>query len=253
MNNLCCDLLFNLYGVANGVPLNDSLIYLILMDTKKIFAGVILFSSLVGFMGCKECEGDTFGHSMKLVVPIDTYPSVDTFTIGDTLWIEADIDKYVAVEDNDERIFLEDFNFFTTLIISEISDTVENFAVEIEIIEEIGTVEILDLPTLQVYPLFFVENDDAYLFKGGIVFNEPGRYYISFDTNPENYKRYEHPAVYLCEDTRRNDMDVGYRNTSTTLEAYENIFLQTGVDYLFQLMDYPRYSSIGTHCLIVKE
>jgi hypothetical protein len=222
------------------------------MDTKFFHLSLFFIGTFI-FTGCKECEGDTFGHSMKLVVPIDTSPSVDTFTVGDTLWVEADIDKYVAVEDNDERIFLEAFNFFTTLIISEISDTVENYAVEIEIIEEIGTVEILDLPTLQVYPLFFVENDDAYLFKAGIVFNEPGRYYISFDTEPESYKFYEHPAVYLCEDTRRNDMDVGYRNTSTTLEAYENIFLQTGVDYLFQLMDYPRYSSIGTHSLIVKE
>ena len=223
------------------------------MDTKNIFVILVVWIGISSFWGCGKCEGDEFGIRMKLIVPINTFPAQDTFFIGDTLWIEANIDKYVEVENHTGKIFLEGFNFFTTLIISEISDATENFAPEIEIIEQIGQVEILNLPTAMVYPLFYVESDPFYNFKAGVVFNEIGRYYLSFDTEPDLYKNYEHPAMYRCESVRRLSVEVSYTNTSTSQEAYSDVFLDTDVDYLIELMDFSRYSSIGAHTFIVRE
>jgi hypothetical protein len=218
-----------------------------------MFIGLVFFTFLLIFMGCKECEEDVFGNRLELIIPINTIPSQDTFHIGDTLWVEANIDKHVQVKGENERIFLDDFNFFTSLIISEISDTTENFTTEVEIIEEIGQVENLTLSTAFVRPFIFIENDDFYLFKAGIVFNESGRYYISFNTQPLNYESYEHPAMYSCEEKRRVWVDVLYDNISSNLEAYENVFSATGVNYLIELVDYDDFVIGGTHTFIVEE
>jgi len=223
------------------------------MDTKNIFVILVVWIGISSFWGCGKCEGDEFGIRMKLIVPINTFPAQDTFFIGDTLWIEANIDKYVEVENHTGKIFLEGFDFFTEMGISEISATVENFTPRIEFIEQLGQVEQLPLVTAVSYPLTFIEEDNTYNLKIGIVLLEQGRYYLSFSTQPLLYERYEHPAVYLCEDMRRESVKVIYTNSTTNLESYEDIFLETAVNYLFEFMDYPRYESVGAHSFIVKE
>jgi hypothetical protein len=63
------------------------------MESEKMFVGIVFSAFLLAFMGCRECEEDVFGNRMELIVPINTYPSQDTFYIGDTLWVAANIDK----------------------------------------------------------------------------------------------------------------------------------------------------------------
>ena len=237
--------LFILHGLR--YPLTQ--LYSHLMDTKILIAGIVISC----FFGCDKCEGDEFGAYMKLILPINTTPSQDTFIVGDTLWIEANIDKYVEVKNQSNRIYLEGFNFFTEFFISEISDTIENFTPAIEFVEDIGNIDQLPLPTATTYPLFFVEEDTSYMIKIGLVFMEEGRYNLGFITDPILFENYDHSAVYLCEDTKRYSIEIQYSNVSTNRSAFDNIFLATNVEYLKELVDYTGHQLGGGHTFIVKE
>ena len=220
------------------------------MATKFFILNLCLIGTFV-FTGCKECESDEYGAELELVVPIETTPLSETIRVGDTLWITANFDKEVMLKDRPLSIRLDDFNFFTEIGVSEITDTSEHFSVEIETIEDVGQISFLTLQTALTYPVFYEEREDAYHFRGGIVFNQEGLFFVRLNTQPLLYESYEHPAMYQCGDKRRRSVRVCYANASTNVENYENIFLQTNVDYLLELMDYERYASIGAFTLRV--
>lgn len=221
------------------------------MDTKFFLVSSFFLGSLT-LTGCKECDGDTFGEQLDLIVPINTIPSEDIFSTRDTLWIVANIDKEVMVKDNEHLIRLDNFNFFTEMVISEISDTVEYFDIDIEIIQTIGEVSVLPLITAISYPLRYDEEANAYRLRAGIIFNEPGLYLIGFQTFFGLFEEYEHPAMYYCEDQRRTKTTVTYVNTSTTLNNFENIFGQTQVSYHLEQIDYERFAHGGAHAILVQ-
>lgn len=222
------------------------------MGTKFFHVSLFFIGTFI-LTGCKECESDIYGKELELLVPIETTTSSETMQIGDTLWVTANIDKDVMIKDRQLSIRLDSFNFFTQMIISEISDSTENFIVDFQVIEEVGEVDVLPLVTLLSYPLKYEEEENAYRFRAGVVFSDAGLYYIRFDTLPDLYERYEHPVMYRCENQRRTSTNVFYANASTSVENYENIFLQTNVDYLLELMDYERYASIGSFTLRVEQ
>ncbi|WP_367392290.1 hypothetical protein [Lewinella sp. LCG006] len=221
------------------------------MDTKFFHLSLFFIGTFI-FTGCKECEGDTFGEQLDLMVPINTTPSEDVFSIGDTLWVVANIDKEVMVKDSEHLIRLDNFNFFTEMVISEISDTVEYFDIDIEIIETIGEVSVLPLTTAISYPLQYEEEANAYRLRAGIIFNEPGLYLIGFQTFFGLFEEYEHPAMYYCEDQRRTKTTVTYQNTSTSLNNFDNIFGQTQVSYHLEQIDYERFAQGGAHAILVQ-
>ena len=219
------------------------------MDFKH---GLILTAISILFASC-GCREDDFGRHMELEVPINTYPSKDTFFVGDTLWIEAQIDKHVKVRDAASTIYLEGFNFFTDFFISEISDTVERFPHDIETAALIGEIRYLPLPTAVAYPMSYVEGADRYEFKAGVILGEEGLFFAGFSTLSLIYEEYDHPAVYACDRKRRERIDVHYKNKSTSKKSYEKLFLSTGVGYLIELVNYERYSNGGAHTFVVKE
>lgn len=220
------------------------------MVTRLLFFLAIISSLL--FAAC-ECRDDEFGENMELIIPFNSFPSKDTFLIGDTIWIEAKIDKNVEVREVSSTIYLDSFNFFTELVLSEISDTMENFDVDIEIVEEIGAVEQLSLSTALVYPITYEEDGQFYRAKAGIVLRDTGLFFLAFNTTGDLYEFYEHPAVYSCNNDRRNKIRVHYKNSSTSLATYEDLFLSTNVAYIPEVYHFQRYSDVGAHTFIVRD
>jgi hypothetical protein len=221
------------------------------MDTKFLLVSLFIIGVLT-LNGCKNCESDEYGAELELIVPIETTPLSETIRVGDTLWITADFDKEVMLKDRPLSIRLDDFNFFSEIVVSEITDTTENYSIDIEIIEEVGQISFLPLQTAITYPVFYEEREDSYHLKGGIVFNQEGLFFVNLSTQPLLYEDYEHSAMYQCEDKRRRSVRVCYANASTNVENYENVFLQTNVDYLLELMDYEAFESIGSFALRVE-
>lgn len=177
---------------------------------------------------------------------------MDTFKLGDTLWIHASIDKNVVVRNSSRHIYLENFTFFTKFLISEISDSFEITNLNFHTFELIGEIDNLTLPTGIVYPIHYFESNNKYEFYGGVVLETSGLFYTRFSTSSSIFEYYDHPAIYECDNNRRSNIRVYYSNQSTSLSNYENLFLTTKVDYLLELIDYQRYKDFGGHTFYVK-
>lgn len=214
---------------------------------------ILMLCALYIFFSCGKCEEDRFGEKLELIVPINTMPGQDTFSVGDTLWIEANFSKEVEVNSLSERIRLDDFNFFTEFVISEISDTLPDYLVHIDTFVKVGRLEYLPLSTLAVYPITYVEDSDGYKFMAGVIFKEKGLFLINFNTDIGLFEspNYEHPALYTCEGNRREQVIVRYRNQSTSMENYTSLFKKTKVEYLLQLVDFEEYKNQGCITVVV--
>ncbi len=207
---------------------------------------MLVFVSLLAW-SC-NCEEDSYGEVLDLVIPITTYPDKDTFHIGDTIWIEAQFNKDIRILNSTKTIRLEAFTFFTDLGIAEISGETENYQVDIDTITEIGAIDYLPLHGALAYPLTFIEEEHYYVFKGAVVLKSKGLFYLFFSTNGRFYEVpfYDHPKLYVCKNDRRDRVNVHYDNPSTSQANYEELFRQTQVDYLLDLYDYERYKNLGT-------
>ncbi|WP_425420642.1 hypothetical protein [Phaeodactylibacter xiamenensis] len=214
------------------------------------------FFSLVGatlFLASCGCRQDSFGEQLELVIPIEVKPEQDSFRLGDTLWISADFSKNVEVRGQEKKIYLENFNFFASLVVSEISDTVERYIPNPTFVVRKGELEVLPLQTAISYPMYFVETETAYQFEAGIVLKVPGLFHLGISSSESVLERYEHPAMYACKNDRRSQVQIYYQNSVTNEERYERLFLQTEVDYLLELVDFQRYSDYGGFTFIVTE
>jgi len=216
------------------------------MDFKVTAFIVLLFHLFI--IGCNNCD-DPYGQSMELEVSIDSSPSADTLRLGDTLWVSAEIDKNVEVRDANQTIYLEDFNFFTEMNLSEISTDVERYDLSFDIVEQIGEVEVLNLTTAITYPIIYEESANAYKLRFGIVFHEVGFYYLGFFSSSNLLESYSHPAL-LCNGEHRSNVDIQYSNSSSSEDNYRDLLLSTSIDYILN-SSYEEFEIIGMHSFVV--
>lgn len=216
------------------------------MGIKFLF--IYLIAIAVG--SCTPCEDDPYGEEVIFVVPVTTSPSRDSIALGDTLWIYVYIDKEVKISSSDNTIRLDSFNFLTELFVSEISGVEEDYYSPVDTIVKNGKLDYLPLPTALAYPISYEEHPDYYLFNAGIVLKEKGIYWIGMSTHILVLEAYEHPAMYICETNRRDDVRIHYSNSSTNQKNFESIFKQTQVSYL-QNVDYEDFASVGSVAVVV--
>lgn len=207
------------------------------------FLGILVLILFFSDCGCRE---DEFGEQMIIEVPVSTYPDQDTFQVGDTLWVECLFPKVFSVKDANGKIVLEDFEFRTSLGFSEVSDTIEQFDSELEVLERIGTVDILPLATALVYPIGIVEDTMHYRFKAGFVLSESGLYWFSFNTPRYLYEDYEHPAMYTCGKNRRSLVSFFHQNPVTSEKGYQRLVSETNVEYIPEVVELEEYQSLGS-------
>jgi hypothetical protein len=211
---------------------------------------LLVLSTIYLFFSCGKCEEDQYGENLVLIVPITTTPFDDSLSLGDTLWIDVHIDKEVSIVNSIKTIRLDSFNFFTELFISEISGVEEDYYTPIDTVVLKGKLHYLPLPTALVYPVVYEENLDNYTFKVGIVPREKGLFWIGFSSHIKVLELYDHPALYLCEGNRRDEVRIQYKNSSTNHENFESIFKKTEVSYL-QNVKYDDFAGVGSVALIV--
>ncbi len=226
--------------------------YLVVMDTRYIMY-LLLITQF--FQSCDECKPDKYGEILELVVPITTSPSKDTFAIGDTISFKANFTKEIQIYNTNNTIRLDSFDFFGLFGISEISDSFERFNINIDTIVTVGQLGYLPLYDNAVaYPVTFLENDSGYHLEFKIVLNSSGIFWIRISAASFFYDKsnYDHPALYVCDNNRRDRIDVYYENASTSFNAYNNIFLKTKVDYLLQVLDYENFQKGGGISIFVQ-
>lgn len=219
---------------------------LIPMDIRLFWLSILLAL----FIACNPCEEDPYGEDLTFIARVSTYPISDSLKLGDTIWMSINIDKDVRVSNSNMTIRLDSFNFFTELFISECSGFEENYYAPIDTNVRIGKLEYLPLPTALVYPILYEEHFDSYTFEAGIVPKEKGLYWIGFSSSLAVLENYNHPAMFICEKNRRDNVKVQYLNSSSNINNFNSMFKRNQVSYL-QNMDYEDFASVGSIAVLV--
>lgn len=205
---------------------------------------------MVLLVGC-TCDSDEYGNELILVVPVETIVQ-DTMHIGDTIWIKSNFSNIVEVQGHDRGILLEHFDFFTEFGIGRIIDSM---FVSYNLINSItieGSISRLELATVVVYPITYHESDTGYSFHFGIVLDRIGVHAFQFASYNLSYEDYDHPATYLCNNTKREKIDVQYQNDLSNPDNYIWLYPMLSEKYLApRNNNYENYHFYGTYGFVV--
>jgi hypothetical protein len=197
------------------------------MATKTL---LLLATLCVLFASSCECEEDEFGEVLRMEIPVNVGANRNSFQVGDTLWINADFPKEVDVVDHQNDIELIGYNFFSTLSISEISGTDLRPYWTNDLIVETGEVIIDEFGD---YNFTFVESDDRYSVRFGVVLSILGKFSATSFTNAVEQRGYEHPSLYTCKDNRRMNVFIDRINQFSNQENFEDFNNWRGGDGSF--------------------
>ncbi len=91
------------------------------MKTTFIFWFAFLLLTGLQFYSCKEDCTPPLGTAYKLEIPITLTPAQDTFHVGDTITIVSSFSNCMYEKDLDQFFTIENWQFFPTSKVSEIS------------------------------------------------------------------------------------------------------------------------------------
>ena len=205
----------------------------------------LLGAIVIGTTIACECEPDEFGDELVLVVPITASLSDTVIAVGDTVFWQADFSKEVTVRGSTLPVKLENYPFFTSFDLIELSDAeVLDFNRPVDVLELVGEVVTISQDQT-VYLLKFRETDDRYAIAFGIIFKEPGLYSAGF-SNVLQSEDIDHPVAYKCNDSRRTSLYNEYSNPATSRQVYEALYLSSPNRILQELTTYERYTATGS-------
>lgn len=218
------------------------------MDTRII----ILFGFLLALQSCDCTNVDEFGDRTIVEVPIESSPAQTSFSVGDTIWWSGDFSNQVRVEGVDQRLNLEGFDFFTEFGISHIPLSSALIDSAIDVFADTGNLTFISQGEFVFYSVEMVEIDGRFRFKFGIVLLKTGVYSANMFTLFD-FDFYDHPALYACERTRREDFRIHYTNSSTDRNAYETILEPRLDGEILEAATFEKYANIGSITFIVTE
>ncbi|PHI20960.1 hypothetical protein CEQ90_04545 [Lewinellaceae bacterium SD302] len=214
---------------------------------------VVIMTNLFFLVSCDNCKPDQFGPNVELIIPVNITVPSDTITTIDTILLSANFGKDIEIFETNKKAYLEGFNFFTEIKLSNISGESQLFDIDIFLDATVGEVSTLPLPTARSYPIIFFENEDSYSFSAKLVVKEPGTFRVNFGSSLNSLLSSDHPFVYQCGDKKRVTLYVSYRNTLTHEEEFNEIYRSTQVESLLELVDYEGYAKGGTRSFVVEE
>lgn len=185
------------------------------------------------------CEEDEFGEVLHMEIPVDTGRENNLYRVGDTLWVKASFPKEVKVIGNRNRIELIDYKFFSSLYISEISESVLRFYSTPDVVVETGSVA---LNQLGGYDYVFENTGDGYAVSFGVVLSVAGTFSTTSLTDGDKQSELDQPAHYTCKDNRRTNVFIDRINRFSTEENFNEFnqlnmvgdgsFIQTFENYV---------------------
>jgi hypothetical protein len=212
----------------------------------------ILCAALLTLHSCDCTDVDVFGDRTVVEVPIESSPAQTSFLVGDTIWWSGDFSNQVRVEGVDQRLNLEDFNFFSSFSIQHVPQSADLVDSAIDVFTDIGDLTFINADEFLDYSISMVEIDGRFKFKFGIVLRKAGVYLADMSTIFD-FDFYDHPALYGCERTRREDFRIHYINSSTDRVAYETIFEPLTSPEILAASTFEKYADVGSITFIVTE
>lgn len=139
------------------------------------------FFFLIWFSGCINPSEKICLREIRFEIPYTLSPAIDTFSIGDTIWIEGILPNMLEDLNSKEMINITDFNFKTRIGIYSFTTSEFNLAdFSFEYINTKGAFEHHTTGTILVTKLIYEKEENQKAFKVGMIPIAPGGFYISF-------------------------------------------------------------------------
>ena len=213
---------------------------------------IILWTILLILQSCDCTDVDEFGDRTIVEVPIESSPIQTIFSVGDTIWWSGDFSNQVRVEGVDQRMNLESFNFFASFGIRHIPISAALVDSAIEVFADTGDLTFISADEFLDYSISMVESDGRFKFKFGVILRKAGTYLAGVNTLFD-FDFYDHPALYACGRTRREDFRIHYINSSTDRVAYETIFEPNANPEVLGATTFEKYAAVGSISFTVTE
>lgn len=211
------------------------------------FRNLGIYVLLVLMSSCKPCD-DPYGSNLELVVPIQ-FDNGDIVRVGDTISLKITFSKDVHLFEKEDSIFLENFNFFSSFGIINISDSIQRFNTDIKVMDLIGITSRINLPTSVSYAIEFEELPEKYQYHSKLIINNPGLFFFEIGSNSLILEGYDHPAMFECG-KHRGKSHVYYLNSGSSYENYSAVLKSTPEDF-YQDLSYEAYLLRGGYAFNV--
>ena len=206
---------------------------------------IIIIIIILGVCGCK----DKCIKEYTLQLPFSLAPQLDTFRIGDTIWLASNFSKEIMELNYNEDITLEDFKFNSELTIEKISsEPFENANLDFTVIDKLGSLNLIQLVGTTTFKITYAYEDNTYKTKFGFIPVDRGLFtlilstYISDDlslsiASSPNCKEKIESIEYLLNGGENNN--------------YE--FIQLSADSLIRTTSKEVYDMFGQYTFFVKK
>lgn len=209
----------------------------------------ILFAAIVALISsCGRCEkGGRTDHWYDL--PVNITPSKDTFSIGDTIWIENSFNDVLLNKNYNKTYTIKDFDFKSNMVIKDLNTP--KYATSYKdpkLITIEGTTTGANIGTVD-YQVLYIGYDYAnnqYKYKVAFVVDKPGFYYLGFFSYRTGVNRDD---IDITECPSEN-MKVTYKTNNHGDNNYEMV--KNAVDPTFSVLSKEEFDENGGYCFYIR-
>lgn len=196
-----------------------------------------------------NCSNDYCEVNYHFQLPLSLTPQIDTFKIGDTIWISSEFSNEILELNTGERITLNEFDFHSELTFEKISETpFENANLEFTVIEELGSLSFISLVGTSSFRMNYLFENERYKCKFGFVPTNEGLFeFILFSLLPEGASE----GIISSPDCKVNIEQVSHLLNDGENNNYE--FIQMAADSLIRTTSKEDFDMYGSYCFYVVE
>jgi len=199
---------------------------------------------ILGFTSCeKKCK-----NVYRFQVPFTLSPQIDTFHIGDTIWVSCNFPKEVLELNSNEYFDLENFDLRSELTLADIGvEPFEDANLTFTVIEEKGSLELTQFVGTTTYSINYLYENDKFKTQFGLIPQNEGFFYFGmlspFKKDVNNYG-----ITPDCDESIEN---IDYLLNGGQNNNYE--FIQLSADASIRSTTKEIFDMYGHYCFYVVE
>lgn len=138
------------------------------------------------------CDPEFCYRKLYFEIPFKISPAIDTFNIGDTIWLESDIDSLLLDSLTQEYIDVSDFEFKIEADLARMDSTQFIYSAnDFKYVNVYGSLELAYTSSFSYLNIKYINIEGNKKIKVGIIPEKKGLFCISFGMVDDNYTNVE--------------------------------------------------------------
>lgn len=153
---------------------------------------ILFFCSSIFLLLTSGCDPEFCYRKLYFEIPFTLSPAIDTFNIGDTIWVESHIDSLLLDSLTQEYIDVSDFEFKIEADLARMDTTQFLYSAnDFKYVNVLGALEISNSGSIPYLNLKYAESGGSKFLKAGIIPEKQGLFLIGFGMVDDNYTNVE--------------------------------------------------------------